>query len=162
MPRPKSRRFIHEPPLFDSFKPVGVRARDLQDLEMSLDELEALRLADKEGLTQDEAAEMMSISRSTFSRLVESARKKSAEFLLDGRRLSIGGGPVHFRQNRLRCRGCGRILASKIGGEPAMCDVCGSHDLVNLADGYGHGECCADSDSSASFGSGGHRRGRGR
>lgn len=158
MPRPKSRRFIHEPPLFDSFKPVGVRARDLQDLEMSLDELEALRLADKEGMTQDEAAEKMAISRSTFSRLVESARKKSAEFLLEGRRLSIGGGPVHFRQNRLKCRNCGQILVSEIGREPKKCTNCGSTDLVNLADGYGHGESFDERFSSG----GGGRRHRGR
>ena len=111
---------------------------------MSLDELEALRLADQEGLTQDEAAVQMTISRSTFSRLVESARRKSAEFLLEGRRLVIGGGPVHFRCNRLKCRECGRVLPAAFDGGPAVCDRCGSTDLADLAGGFGHGECCAD------------------
>jgi uncharacterized protein len=148
VPRPKSRRFIHEPPLFDSFKPIGVRSRDLEELDMSLDELEALRLADKEGLTQDEAAGQMAISRSTFSRLVESARRKSAEFLLDGRHLVISGGPVHFRRNRLRCRNCGRVLPADFHGGPKACDRCGSTDLTDLAGGFGHGECCTAEDGS--------------
>lgn len=146
MARPKSRRLIHNPPLFASFKPAGVRGRDLNNLEMSLDELEALRLADYEGLTQDDAALEMDISRSTFSRLVESARCKSAEFLLEGKRLIIGGGPVHFKQNRLRCTSCGRIVVVDIGDNITTCTHCGSSDLVNLARGFGHGECCVEED----------------
>jgi len=59
-----------------------------------LDELEALRLADLEGLYQEQAAEKMGVSRPTFARILESARKKVAEALVKGKGLVIGGGPV--------------------------------------------------------------------
>ena len=159
MPRPKTRRLIDNPPLFDSFKPSGTRARDLQDLRMSLDELEALRLADLEGLNQDEAASRMDISRSTFSRLVESARRKSAEFFLEGRRLVIGGGPVHFKANRMRCGECGRVFPAALGNGPEICPHCGSKVLSDLAGGYGHGDCCAEDEHANPRQVGGRRRG---
>jgi len=144
MPRPKSRRLIHTPPLYAGFKPMGVKGRDLSDLEMSLDEFEALRLADYEGLSQEDAALEMDISRSTFSRLIESARRKSSEFFIQGRRLVIEGGPVHFKENLVRCRECGSVMSARMGKPPESCSRCGSEDLVDLAGGFGHGECCRE------------------
>lgn len=142
MPRPKNSRLIFTPPLYDTFKPVGVRGRDIRNLQMSLDEIEALRLADYEGLSQDDAARHMDISRSTFSRLVETARRKSSEFLIEGKRLSIGGGPVHFQENRWRCRSCRTIIRNSLDQAPRICPSCGSDELVDLAGEFGHGDCC--------------------
>lgn len=61
---------------------------------MSLDEFEALRLADLEGLYQEQAAEQMGVSRATFGRIVVAARHKVAQTLVHGRALRIEGGPV--------------------------------------------------------------------
>ncbi len=61
---------------------------------MTLDEFEAIRLADLEGLYQAQAAERMEVSRSTFGRILDSAHKKIAEVLVHARPLSIEGGPV--------------------------------------------------------------------
>lgn len=144
MSRPKLRRLIDTPPLYDSFKPIGVRGRDIVDLQMSLDEFETLRLADYEGMNQDDAAEEMDISRSTFSRLIESARRKSSEFLIEGKRLVINGGPVHFKENLLRCRSCKSIVPVQFGTENNICTNCGSDDLIDLAGEYGHGDCCVE------------------
>jgi hypothetical protein len=73
---------------------------------MTLDEFEALRLADMEGLHQDKAAARMGISRQTFGRIVENARRKVARVLHSGMALSIEGGTV--RTTARRCPGCGR------------------------------------------------------
>jgi predicted DNA-binding protein (UPF0251 family) len=140
--RPKSERFVHTPPLFNAFKPIGISGRNLETLEMSLDEYEALRLADFEGMNQDEASEEMEISRSTFARLIEAARKKSAQFFIDGKRLTIGGGPVHFKKNILQCRDCRSIFELGMNEKMAVCVSCGSLNLIDLAGGFGHGRCC--------------------
>ncbi len=83
-----------------SFKPAGIPMRQLDVLVLGLDELEAIRLADLQGLYQDAAADSMGISRTTFSRLVASARHKVAEALIDGKALHIEGGVVEVGPSR--------------------------------------------------------------
>jgi len=70
--------------------------RQLEILSLQLDELEAIRLTDREGLYQEEAAKRMSVSRVTFGRILRGARARVAEALLDGKALVIGEGPVTF------------------------------------------------------------------
>ncbi len=94
MPRPPCCRRIAGPPPAALFKPAGVPACDLATVNLTLDEFEAVRLADLEGLYQATAAERMGISRPTFGRIVESAHRKIAEALVHGRALVIEGGPV--------------------------------------------------------------------
>lgn len=72
-----------------SFKPAGVRGKLLEKVIIYEDEMEAIRLADYESLYQQECAKKMNISRSTFSRLVESARKKIADALLNQKAISV-------------------------------------------------------------------------
>ena len=71
------------------FKPCGTPRVDLQRVVLHEDEMEAIRLADLEGLYQQECSEKMGISRTTFSRLVESARKKIADALINKKALRI-------------------------------------------------------------------------
>ena len=71
------------------FKPCGVRRKELEGVYLLEDEMEAIRLADYEGLYQQECADRMGISRPTFSRLIESARKKIADALLNTKALNI-------------------------------------------------------------------------
>jgi len=71
------------------FKPCGVKAYSLETVSIYEDEMEAIRLADFESLYQQESADKMKISRTTFSRLVESARKKIADALLNQKAISI-------------------------------------------------------------------------
>lgn len=89
MPRPPCpRRIRHHPPV-DYFKPAGIPLRDLDEVELAADEVEALRLADHEGLYREEAARRMEISRQTFDRIVRRARAKVAEALVGGLALRI-------------------------------------------------------------------------
>jgi len=98
MPRPFCRRRVGWRPGISSFLPVSSnRPHGTPDIiTLNLDELEAIRLADLEGLYQEQAAEKMSVSRPTFARILESARKKVAEALVQGKGLVIGGGPVEL------------------------------------------------------------------
>ncbi len=78
------------------FKPAGVPLRALEEIAMTLDEFEALRLADLDGLQQEPAARQMNVSRPTFSRVLEAARRKLADALVHGKALRIEGGPVQL------------------------------------------------------------------
>ncbi len=73
-------------------KPAGIPARELESVTLAMDEAEALRLADLEGLYQEAAARSMGVSRQTFGRIVEAARKKVADAVLNGKALRIEGG----------------------------------------------------------------------
>lgn len=67
------------------FKPCGIRGRDLERIELDFDEMEAIRLSDHEGLYQQECADRMGISRTTFSRVLQQAHKKISDALLHGK-----------------------------------------------------------------------------
>jgi len=128
MPRPPCPRRVSGTPASDYFKPRGVPMSQLEEVELSLDELEALRLADLEGEYQDGAAEAMGVSRATFGRIVESARRKVADALVHGKALSIGGGVVTWTgPRRFACEACGHLWSMPVGGPPPDgCPACGS------------------------------------
>ena len=142
MPRPQKLRSVQHPPQRSRFKPTGVRARFLETAALTLDEFEAVRLADYLGLDHEKSARRMEISRSTFSRLVERARRKVAEFLVEGKQLQIGGGEIHFQGNLIRCEDCGNVTSTALDTDTTGCPACGSTNLADLADGFGHGRCC--------------------
>ncbi len=144
MARPEKERTVYNPPLFTEFKPLGAAARFLGEIQMSLDEYEAFRLTDYEGLLHEEAANEMGISRSTFTRLIEKSRKKIAELIINGKLLSIDGGNIHFRKNIIRCNDCGYMFKINFQTTFDKCPECDSSNLINLAGGFGHGKCCAN------------------
>lgn len=96
MPRPRKNRRLFKDPVERFYKPQGVRMRNLSVSILSHDGLEALRLADAENLSQEEAAERMNVSRPTFSRLVNEARHIVAIALTKGQALKIEGGNFHI------------------------------------------------------------------
>ena len=120
MARPQKDRMIKEPPLFSQFKPMGAPGRMLETISMSLDEYEAFRLSDYLGMSQEEAADEMEISRPTFTRLIETARKKVTELIINGKMLTIEGGNIHFRNNLIKCRSCGHMFNINIRRHPKM------------------------------------------
>ena len=92
MPRPRKRRLLDRTPQAAVYKPAGVPLDGLRRVRLLLEELEALRLADLEGLTQEEAAGRMGVSRSTFQRIVAQGRRQVARALAEGHALQIEGG----------------------------------------------------------------------
>jgi len=93
------------------FKPRGIPTVELEEIILTLDEFEAIRLADYEQLYQEEAAERMNISRQTFGRIIEAAHKKIADVLLNGKALKIEGGEVAINETRP----CGRAKRNRTG-----------------------------------------------
>ena len=94
MPRPIRCRRIEQLPLYRSFSPDDLSAAE--SVRMTLDEFEALRLLDDEGLTQQACAERMNIARTTVTAIYDSARRKVADALVHGKRLLITGGCCEF------------------------------------------------------------------
>ena len=97
------------PPKVCLFKPRGIPLSDLDVSVLSLDELEALRLADLEEDRHEHAAAKMNVSRPTFGRILERAHKTVADALINGKALQIEGGPVTTaRRGKVHCRRCQR------------------------------------------------------
>ncbi|MFA5389053.1 MAG: DUF134 domain-containing protein [Candidatus Omnitrophota bacterium] len=94
MPRPCRCRRIRCRPDSNYFKPRGIPLDMLEEINLALDELEALRLADLDEMYQEDAAKKMGISRQTFGNIISSAHKKIADALLNAKALKIEGGTV--------------------------------------------------------------------
>jgi predicted DNA-binding protein (UPF0251 family) len=92
MPRPRLCRRVKFEPETTYFKPAGIPLRKLEEVVLTVDEFEAIRLKDLEGLEQEEAAKKMNISQPTFFRLLDSARKKIADAIVNGKAIKIEGG----------------------------------------------------------------------
>jgi len=86
------------------FKPAGIRMIDLEEAVLAVDEFEAVRLKDLEGLEQEECAERMGISQPTFHRLILSARKNIADAIVNGKAIKIEGGNFIIREGIKRHR----------------------------------------------------------
>jgi predicted DNA-binding protein (UPF0251 family) len=89
MPRPKIPRYLCFQPSTYYFKPQGVPLRDLKEVVVLPDELEALKLYEVDNFSQTEAAKKMKISQPTFARLIDSANKKIAHALIYGQAIRV-------------------------------------------------------------------------
>jgi uncharacterized protein len=103
VPRPFCYRRIAGRPASPVFKPAGIPLVRLDVVVLTLDEFEAIRLADLDGCYQERAAEQMRVSRPTFSRILDAAHRKLADALVHGKALRIEGGPVQVENFRC-CR----------------------------------------------------------
>jgi predicted DNA-binding protein (UPF0251 family) len=100
MPRPRKRRRISCEPEVTYFKPAGVPLRELEELDVTMDELEAVRLVDSQEKDQITASRNMGISQPTLHRLLLSARKKISDALVNGRAIRINGGNYYIKKNK--------------------------------------------------------------
>ena len=144
MPRPFKCRNIFSEPGITAFKPTGIPANELEIIELRLDEVEAIRLADLEGMYHEEAAKRMGISRATFGRLVQGARQKVADALLQGKMLTFKGGKVVISGGRaFLCSDCGQTFEiSKEVQIPEKCPSCFSANFVQTDQRRGWGRNC--------------------
>lgn len=120
MPRPRMNRWIRHQPVAQFYTPQGVPLGRLRGVTLTLDGLEALRLADAEGMEHEQAAELMGISRPTFSRLLAEARGIVARGLVNGWAIRIEGGNYEFADEAPPCaRGRRRCRRGRDGGMAA-------------------------------------------
>ena len=154
MPRPKCCRRIAGPPGSRMFGPRegGPGQAGLSVLE--LDELEAIRLADLEGLYQEQAAEHMGVSRQTFGRIVATARRKVAKALVEGTLLRVEGGVVPTPMQRtFGCGECATRWDVPYGtGKPARCPHCGTGGSIKRVGAGWRGGCCGGRGKGATAG----------
>ena len=128
MARPPKRKVVGKKPLADYLKPRGIPLKYLEENSLTMEEVEAMRLADKEGCYQEDAANQMGISRQTFQRLLKKARYKVADALMNGKAVHITGGRYVTPEGggRYRCGYCGGEVRSPTRGRgPALrCPTC--------------------------------------
>lgn len=136
MGRRKIRRLVRELPAAVFFKPTGIPMKELERQVISIEGFEALRLVDGEGMLQQEAAELMGVSRPTLSRILAEARKGVATALANGRAIELEGGEYHC----LEC--CPKCQPSDQGGAdmPNM-DGTGPGGGRGGGRGMGGGQC---------------------
>ena len=130
MARPPIERSVEGIPHITLFKPAGVPARELEQLQLTVDELEAIRLVDLEALSHEQAAEAMGVSRQTVGRVLERGRAKVAEALVGGKAILIGGGQYRVLP-RMRCFACQSLWVAdaEVPGRVTSCPRCGSTDV---------------------------------
>ena len=137
MPRPLRRRFVGRLPVSSYFKPGGVPLSQLDEVVLTIDELEAIRLADFEGMYHEQAAERMKVSRQTFGRIVGSAHRKIADALVEGKALRVNGGEYEVPDMRtFQCSDCARTWQVPHGaGRPSGCPSCVSQNFHRAEQG---------------------------
>ena len=150
--RPKKTRYVKCNKDYRCFKPECKKGGKIKEIIVTLDEFEAVRLADLEGLYQERAAEKMNVSRQTFGRIIETAHKKVAEALVQGKALRIEGGEFEMASMReFRCHDCQHSWDLPYGtGRPGNCPSCKSGNIHRAqedrgyARGFGRGQsrCC--------------------
>jgi predicted DNA-binding protein (UPF0251 family) len=151
MPRPVKCRRVDSLPSAIYFKPAGVPMRELEEVCLLVEELEAVRLKDLEGLEQEQGAQKMNISRPTFQRILTSAHKKIADALFHGKAVRIAGGNFEVPPCRFKCAGGHEWdlpFSDTLDELPQACpvgaiaDISCSHPLGKECGKSGHAGCC--------------------
>lgn len=133
MPRPIKVRRIACCPEANYYKPRGIPVAELEEIILSTDELEAVRLADLDGLYQEKAAGNMNISRQTFGNIIRTAHKKIADALVNGKALKIEGGVVAIEERQFSCQDCSHEWTLPFGtGRPLGCPQCRSKNIFRV------------------------------
>lgn len=114
MARPRKCRWVASEPGVTFFKPQGIPMRGLEQVVISVDELEALRLSDYLGLNQEDVAQEMNVSRPTVTRMLARAHRIIAEALVYGKAIKIQGGDYQVGQPRFICQECQHIWDDSI------------------------------------------------
>jgi len=120
---------MNNPPHFKGFRPIGLPEEN-NPVVINFEEYEAIRLSDFELNGQVEAAQLMGISRPTFARIYESARRKVAQAFVQGKAIVFEGGKVYFDTEWYSCNSCGCWFNhTEKGQEIKNCTLCGSTDI---------------------------------
>ena len=136
-------RKVSSIPLITYFKPAGIPIATLSEVKLLVEEAEAIRLKDLQGLEQEECAQKMNISRTTFSRILDSARQKVADALLNGKAIRIEGGNFEMAMRRFRCVAGHEWdvpFEAMITMPPRSCPTCNTPNILPIQpSGFGWG-----------------------
>ncbi len=133
MPRPKRNRRMHQPPILRGFKPFGAPPSLKDAVNLLFEEYEALRLADYDNLTQEESAKKMNVSRPTFTRIYDHARKKIAMAFVENRSIVIDGGNIEMHDEWYRCLDCNSVFKYPASAKGfTTCPTCNLTNIVHI------------------------------
>lgn len=127
MVRPKKNRVVAFNPNISYFKPRGIPMLDLEEVRLTVDEREAIRLADLVGMSYEDAGAKMDVSRATFGRIIQHARKVIADALINGKAINVEGGnyTISAEARIFLCDRCGHKWEEPLGtGRPSECPAC--------------------------------------
>lgn len=128
--RPTKYRLVENFPDHTYFVPVGRSQYEIDEIILKVEELEAIRLKDMEGLFQEACAQKMQVSRATFQNILDSARKKIALALIQGKAIKISGGHYTTHYCKFKCLDCNYLYDIKFKLDRTECPVCGSNHVA--------------------------------
>lgn len=136
MSRPPKCRRVEFVPELTYFKPAGVPVTELDEVQLTVEELEAIRLKDLLGLEQEGCAEKMGVSRPTYHRILSAARTKVAMALVEGKAIRVQGGNFKVVVRNFKCFGCGHHWDIPCGvgarGSEMTCPQCQSDEVFRV------------------------------
>ena len=137
MVRPVKDRLVAFNPDVSYFKPRGIPLMELAEVVLTVDECEAMRLADLENLSHEDAGRRMGVSRATFGRIIQRARRCVADAVINGKAIRIEGGQYRLvSDTRLfYCRACNRSWKEPLGtGPPNECPACRAREFHRMVE----------------------------
>ena len=133
MVRPKKDRIVGFNPKINYFKPRGIPVLDLEEVCLTIDERESIRLADLEDMSHESAGSQMGVSRATFGRIVQRARKTIADAIINGKAVRVEGGSYKMMGDvrKFQCQSCQHEWEEPFGtGRPDRCPSCQGIDFI--------------------------------
>lgn len=132
MPRRRRFRRVVAPPGFKGYKPYGSNSNQEEKVELLYEEYEAIKLADYELLNHQEASELMGVSRPTFARIYETARRRIAKALVELKSIEAVYGNAIMDRNWFVCNACHARFTIPETHEANKCPVCTSEKIESL------------------------------
>ena len=135
MVRPQKERRVAFNPEISYFKPRGIPMFDLEEVCLTVDQREAIRLSDLMGLSHEEAGRHMGVSRATFGRIIQRAREAVADALINGKAINVEGGNYQLvnKARIFRCSDCDHEWVEPLGtGRPPHCPSCKNKDFYRI------------------------------
>ena len=135
MVRPQKRRRVAFNPEISYFKPRGIPMFDLEEVRLTVDQREAIRLSDWLGMSHEDAGHHMGVSRATFGRIIQQARKAVADALINGKAINVEGGSFKIvsATRIFNCNNCSQEWEEPLGtGRPACCPSCNEDDFHRI------------------------------
>jgi len=115
------------------FKPFGIPACEIEQVTLKIEEYESFKLVDYDGHAQEKAAELMNVSRPTFTRIYNRALKTIIKAFVEGKAIIIEGGNYEFEKEWFRCKKCYKLIEGLDNHiKCSDCKVFGNDELVSL------------------------------
>ena len=135
MVRPQKERRVAFNPEISYFKPRGIPMFDLEEVCLTVDQREAIRLSNLLGMSHEEAGQHMGVSRATFGRIIQRAREAVADALINGKAINVEGGNYQLMDTTrvFHCSHCDHEWEEPMGtGRPESCPSCGHIDFYRI------------------------------